>query len=88
MFVSLTAGAYKGSSVAGLFPLQGSGRVIYNFNQGWRFHLGDAQGAAAADFDDSSWQVVCAPHSVRLEPAEASIRALPGIASISPCLPT
>ena len=72
LFVSLTAGAYKGSSVAGLFPLQGSGRVIYNFNQGWRFHLGDAQGAAAADFDDSRWQVVCAPHSVRLEPAEAS----------------
>ena len=28
LFVSLTAGAYKGSSVAGLFPLQGSGRVI------------------------------------------------------------
>ena len=64
LFVSLTAGAYKGSSVAGLFPLQGSGRVIYNFNQGWRFHLGDAQGAAAAGFGPISTPAVgrwCAP---------------------------
>ena len=59
-------------SVAGLFPLDGSGRVVYNFNEGWRFLLGDAEGAGAVDFDDSSWQVVCAPHSVQLVPAEAS----------------
>lgn len=72
LFVSLAAAAADSHSVAGLFPLQGSGRIIYNFNQGWRFHLGDAQGAEAADYDDSRWQVVCAPHSVRLEPAAAS----------------
>ena len=66
---SATADTY---SVAGLFPLQGSGRIIYNFNQGWRFHLGDAEGAEAAAFDDSKWQIVCAPHSVRLEPSEGS----------------
>ena len=71
LFVSLVATADT-YSVAGLFPLQGSGRVIYNFNQGWRFHLGDAPGAEAANYDDSQWQVVCAPHSVRLEPAAAS----------------
>ena len=59
-------------SVAGLFPLEGSGRVVYNFNEGWRFLLGDAEGAGGVDFDDSSWQVVCAPHSVQLVPAEAS----------------
>ena len=59
-------------SVAGLFPLEGSGRVVYNFNEGWRFLLGDAEGAGTVDFDDSSWQVVCAPHSVQLVPAEAS----------------
>ena len=60
------------TSVAGFYPLQNSGRVIYNFNQGWRFLLGDAAGAEAVNFDDSRWEVVCAPHSSRLEPAEAS----------------
>ena len=60
------------TSVAGLFPLEGSGRVVYNFNEGWRFLRGDAPGAEAVAFDDSGWQVVCAPHTVQLEPAEAS----------------
>ncbi|MBQ4393033.1 MAG: glycoside hydrolase family 2 [Prevotella sp.] len=59
-------------SVAGLFPLENSGRVVYNFNEGWRFCLGDAPGAEAVGFDDSEWQVVCAPHTVQLVPAEAS----------------
>lgn len=59
-------------SVAGLFPMTNSGRLVYNFNQGWRFYLGDAQGAGAIAFDDSQWTVVNVPHSVRLEPAEAS----------------
>jgi len=30
------------TSVAGLFPLENSGRLVWNFNAGWRFHLGDA----------------------------------------------
>ena len=72
LFISLTAAGADAYSVAGLFPLQGSGRVIYNFNQGWRFHLGDAQGAEAVSYDDSRWSVVCAPHTARLEPADAS----------------
>lgn len=72
LFISLTAAGAYAYSVAGLFPLQGSGRVIYNFNQGWRFHLGDAQGAEAVSYDDSRWTVVCAPHTARLEPADAS----------------
>ncbi len=59
-------------SVAGLFPLEGSGRVIYNFNEGWRFCLGDAEHAEAVGFDDSRWPVVCAPHTAQLVPAEAS----------------
>ena len=72
LFISLAAAAADAYSVAGMYPLQGSGRIIYNFNQGWRFHLGDAAGAEATTFDDSKWQVVCAPHSVRLEPSEGS----------------
>ena len=62
LFISLTAAAADAYSVAGLFPLQGSGRIIYNFNQGWRFHLGDAAGAEATTFDDSKWQSVTVPH--------------------------
>ena len=60
------------TSVAGLYQIPNSGRIVYNFNQGWRFLLGDAQGAEATDYDDSHWQVVCAPHTARLEPAECS----------------
>lgn len=72
LFFMLTATADDITSVAGLFQTQGSGRIIYNFNQGWRFYLGDAEGAESTLYDDSSWQVVCAPHSLRLEPSEAS----------------
>ncbi len=59
-------------SVMGMFPLEGSGRVVYNFNEGWRFLLGDTEGAEATAFDDRAWPVVCAPHTVQLVPAEAS----------------
>ena len=60
------------TSVAGLFPLENSGRVIYNFNEGWRFCSGDAENAHSIGFDDSHWAVVCAPHTVQLVPDEAS----------------
>ncbi len=60
------------TSVAGLFQLSGSGRIVYNFNQGWRFHRGDAPGADAIAFNDKEWQVVCAPHTAQLVPSEAS----------------
>lgn len=59
-------------SVAGFFPLADSGREVFDFNNGWRFHLGDAPGAEAVDCDDSTWEVVSTPHAVKLEPAEAS----------------
>ena len=60
------------TSVAGLFPLDNSGRLVWNFNAGWRFHLGDVAGAEAKDFNDQSWEVVSTPHTVQLMPAEAS----------------
>lgn len=59
-------------SVAGFIPLQGSGRQVYDFNPGWRFHKGDVANAGSASFDDSSWAVVSTPHTVELMPAEAS----------------
>jgi len=60
------------ASVAGLFPLDGSGRLVWNFNAGWRFHLGDVASAEGKDFNDQTWQVVSTPHTVQLMPAEAS----------------
>lgn len=60
------------TSVAGFMSLPGSGRNVYNFNPGWRFHKGDVAGAEALNFDDSAWQVVSTPHTVELDPAEAS----------------
>ena len=33
------------TSVAGLFPLENSGRQVWNFNANWLFHLGDVAGA-------------------------------------------
>ena len=71
-FVSTLCFAGSEYSVAGLFPLANSGRLVYNFNQGWRFHLGDAQGAEDVDFNDGKWDVVCTPHSPLLTPVEGS----------------
>lgn len=59
-------------SVAGLYPIDGSGRQIYNFNNGWRFLRGDSKNAETKQFDDSGWEVVSTPHTVQLMPVEAS----------------
>ncbi|MDL2230673.1 glycoside hydrolase family 2, partial [Alistipes sp. OttesenSCG-928-L06] len=73
LLLTATAWAYQPeTSVAGFYPLEGSGRSVFNFNVGWHFHKGDAAGAEAVDFDDSSWTVVAAPHTPELVPAEAS----------------
>ncbi|MDU1906489.1 MAG: glycoside hydrolase family 2 TIM barrel-domain containing protein [Dysgonomonas sp.] len=59
-------------SVAGFFDLKNSGREVYSFNVGWRFHRGNVQGAEQTNFDDSKWDVVSTPHTVQLMPTEAS----------------
>lgn len=68
----MAKGADVYTSVAGFGQLDGSGRLVWNFNPGWRFCLGDVKGAETIGFDDSQWQVVATPHCVKLEPAEAS----------------
>lgn len=59
-------------SVAGLIPWEQSGRIVYNFNPGWRYFRGEVAGAQAVDFNDAAWEVVNTPHTVQLMPAEAS----------------
>ncbi|MDE6431498.1 MAG: hypothetical protein K2K65_10060, partial [Duncaniella sp.] len=49
-------------SVAGFFPIENSGRQVYDFNNGWRYHLGDVANGGAANLDDSGWEVVSTPH--------------------------
>ena len=68
----LSTASTPDTSVAGFFPLENSGRQIWSFNPEWRFHLGDVPNAEKADFNDSEWEVVSTPHSVKLMPAEAS----------------
>jgi beta-galactosidase len=59
-------------STAGFFQVQGSGRAVYNFNVGWRFHKGDFKGAESINFNDKSWEVVSTPHGLEILPREAS----------------
>ena len=72
LFCFLCCSLEAQTSIAGLFPLENSGRLVWNFNAGWRFYLGDVAGAEAKGFDDQSWEVVSTPHTVQLMPAEAS----------------
>src|SRR4051812_588838 len=37
------------------------------FNDNWRFHRGDAQGAEASDFNDASWRLLHVPHDWSIE---------------------
>lgn len=41
-------------------------RAKLRLNAGWRFHLGDVPEAAKADFDDSNWEQVTIPHTLKL----------------------
>lgn len=59
-------------SVAGFYPLVNGGRQIYNFNSGWRFHLNDIINGESTTLNDSAWEVVSTPHTVKLIPAEGS----------------
>jgi len=37
------------------------------FDDNWRFHLGGAQGAESAEFDDSQWRILDLPHDWSIE---------------------
>ena len=69
---SLTEANASVQSVAGLIPIQGVDRHVWNFNLGWKFMRGDAKGAEAVGYDDSKWETVSVPHTAQLMPAEDS----------------
>jgi beta-galactosidase len=51
---------------AGAVPASVSARER-SFDEGWRFHRGDASGAEAPSFDDSSWRALDVPHDWSIE---------------------
>ncbi len=44
-----------------------SPRLVLLFDEGWKFHLGDAAGASEAAFDDRNWRSVDLPHDWSIE---------------------
>ena len=44
-----------------------AGRQTLNFNEDWRFHLGDVKGADGKSFDDSDWRTLNLPHDYSIE---------------------
>ncbi|MGS2765165.1 glycoside hydrolase family 2 TIM barrel-domain containing protein [Sinomicrobium sp. M5D2P9] len=42
-------------------------RIIQDFNENWKFLLGDSLNASAMEYDDSSWRVLDLPHDWSIE---------------------
>lgn len=59
-------------SVAGFFPVEGTGRNVYSLNPGWLLYRSDVKGAERKDFDDSRWTRVSLPNGIELLPVEAA----------------
>lgn len=73
-FFSLSAmAAYQPQfSIAGFYPLEGTGHQAYSMDVAWRFVKTDVANAQNIDFDDSKWEVVSLPHGLEYLPLDAS----------------
>lgn len=59
-------------SVAGFYPLDGTGREVYSLNPAWRFYKGSMPDASQPGFNDAEWAVVSLPNGIEYLPYEAS----------------
>jgi len=59
-------------STAGFYAIDGSPRIVRNFNPGWRFLKGAASGAEQPSFDDNGWEQANLPHGLEIEAENAS----------------
>lgn len=50
-------------SLGGPTHLQAVERATFNFNPGWRLHVGDPTNAALPEFDDATWKSVTLPRA-------------------------
>jgi len=70
---------------AAVLPAIGADSRAVGFNDGWRFHHGEASGAESPEFDDSQWRRLSLPHDWAIEgdfsidnPSGTGGGALPG----------
>ncbi|MFZ0301915.1 MAG: glycoside hydrolase family 2 TIM barrel-domain containing protein [Terracidiphilus sp.] len=61
------AAAEHGQKKSVVWPLAAESKHAQPFNDDWRFHRGDAPGAEAGEFDDSTWRVLDVPHDWSIE---------------------
>lgn len=69
-FVKQTAAAGAALTVHPARPRSVPRRALpsrVDFNPGWRFLLGDVEGAERAAFDDGAWDTATLPHTARVE---------------------
>ncbi len=71
--------------IAAIMSLEANAEVRKNFDECWRFALGDSAQMALADYDDTSWRLLDLPHDWAIEgdfldsnPSGAGGGALPG----------
>jgi len=81
-FATYLISAIAPGAAVGEKALSGS-REEVNFDDGWKFHLGDVSDAYAASFDDSAWDSVTLPHDFSISQSyttsgEAESGFLPG----------
>lgn len=50
-------------STAGFYPMENSGRSVFNFNNNWYFHKGDLKDGAKVTFNKAQWSLVQLPHN-------------------------
>lgn len=53
--------------MATVFSVAAESRERINFDEGWRFTLGDSVQMAQTDYDDSSWRQLDLPHDWAIE---------------------
>lgn len=63
---------FKRFSTAGFYSVDNSPRKVFNFNPGWRFFKGDAEGAHEKEFDDRQWEAANLPHGLEIMGENAS----------------
>jgi beta-galactosidase len=76
----LSAGALADPETKAIKPLTSNERER-SFDDGWRFFLGEAEGAERPDFDDRRWRLLDLPHDWSIEdlPARAETTAAAAI---------
>ena len=83
--IRLAVGMFVGMLLCGCADAEEMVRVREDFNDGWKFCLGDVEGAEDAAFDDSGWRELELPHDWAVEgdfsidnPSGTGGGALPG----------